>query len=328
MPGHAALPHESLLHASSQRFRFVLASSLSLLLPALLAGNVTVEQGAAQCQTGIRHVELTTTAETPPAQVCVSPGQAMLINFDGALVPGSMAIDGAERFAQAELGSSSLKLVPSEKLVPGERLRLTVRFQDSAAPTSATLFLVVHPAQAESLVDVHRQTRTVESYHQELRARDAQLRQLREENARLRVETTGPGGLAGLHTAGLLDDQAFRAMDSSASVRVPPTSALLSDGALLSFRAAGRVAVTMRLLNPEGSAPWTVKDARMVLVGRKGVELKVLKVWPTSPILPGKTLSMVVEAEVAGTYAQGPYTLQLWEAEGGRKAIIQGVMLP
>ncbi|ATB44656.1 DUF2381 family protein [Corallococcus macrosporus] len=306
------------------------APSFALLITALLMGTGTAsaERGTPPCQTGVRHIELPATAPAEPAQVCISPGQSTLINFDGALVPGSMTLEGEERFTQAEPGPSSLKLVPSEKLTAGERLRLTVRFQGSAAPSSATLLLVVHPAQAEPLVDIHRLTRTVESYHQELRAREAQLHQLREENHRLRAESAGPGGLAGLHAAGLLDDKAFMARDSTASVRVPPASALIPDGPLLSFRASNRVAVTMRLLNPEGAAPWVVQDARMALEGKKGVELKVLKVWPAAPIQPGKTLSIAVEAEASGPPLQGPFTLRLWEATGGRTAIIQGVMLP
>ncbi len=304
------------------------APSFTLLMTALLTGAAWAERASPPCQTGIRHIELPATAAAEPAQVCISPGETTLINFDGALAPGSMALEGAERFTQAEPGPSSLKLVPSEKLTAGERLRLTVRFQGNAAPSSATLLLIVHPAQADPLVDVHRLTRTVESYHQELRARDAQLHQLREENARLRAENGGPGGLAGLHAAGLLDNKSYMARDSTASVRVPSASALFLNGPVLSFRAGSRVAATMDLRTPEGTAPWLVQGARMTLEGKKGVELKVLKIWPTEPILPGKTLSIAVEAEAPGAPLQGPFTLRLWEASGGRTAIIQGVMLP
>lgn len=280
------------------------------------------------CQTGVQHVELPATATAENARVCVSHGQTTLINFDGALVPGSLALDGADRFTQVEPGPSSLKLVPSEKLAAGERLRLTVRFQDAAAPTNAVLLLVVHPAQATPLVDVHRLTRSVESFRQELGVRDEQLRQLQQENARLRSENAGPGGLAGLHVLGLLDEVAFRVRVDSKSARVSPTSALLLDGVVASFRAAGRVAVTMAFKNPEGAAPWTAQDAKVLLEDRKGAELKVLEVWPREPIPPGGTLTMVVEAELLDVKAQGPFTLRLWEAEGGRTAIVQGVMLP
>jgi uncharacterized protein (TIGR02268 family) len=306
----------------------VLAPQLALLLPVLMTGATSEEPGDAPCQTSVHHVELPAVATGEPARVCISPGQTTLINFDGALVPGSMTLDGADRFTQAEPGPSSLKLVPSEKLAAGERLRLTVRFKDTAAPTSAALLLVVHPAQAEPLVDVHRQTRTVESFRQELRARDEEVRQLQAENARLRAEGTSPGGLAGLHSLGLLNVDAYMARDSSKSANVSSTSALRLDGPVLSFRAGGRVAVTMRLVNPEGAVPWTAQDARIVLDGRKGLELKVLEVWPRGPIPSGSWLTVVVEAEVSGVNAQGPFTLRLWEAEGGRTAIIHGVMLP
>ncbi len=267
-------------------------------------------------------------APMEPIRVCISPGQTTLINFDGPLAPNSLALDGKERFTLAEPGPSSLKLVPSEKLAVGEQLRLTVRYLDAAAPTSAALMLVVHPAQATPLVDVHRQKRTVESFRQELGTRDEQLRQCQQEATRLRSESTGPKGLAGLHALGLLDDEAFKARDSSKSTSVSRASPLLLDGAVLSFRAAGRVAVTLRLRNPESAPPWTVQDAKAVLEDRKGVELRVLEVWPREPIPPGGTLKMVVEAELSDVTVQGPFTIRMWEAEGGRTAIVQGVMLP
>ncbi|WP_256445491.1 DUF2381 family protein [Pyxidicoccus parkwayensis] len=299
-----------------------------MLLPVLLTGSASTEPGSMQCQAGVQHVELLATASEAPTGVCISPGQTTLINFDGALVPASLALDGEDRFAQAEPGPSSLKLVPSEKLAAGERLRLTVRFQDAAAPTSAALLLVVHPVQATPLVDVHRQTRTVESFRQELGARDEQLRQLQQENARLRAESTGPKGLAGLHALGLLNEKAFGASTDWKSARAAPSSALVLDGAVASFRAGGRVAVKLFLRNPPNAAPWTAQGAKMVLEDRKGVELQVLEVWPREPIPPGRTLMMLVEAEAGDVSAQGPFTLRLWEAEGGRTAIIQGVMLP
>lgn len=281
------------------------------------------------CQTGVQHVELLATAAAEPPRVCVSPGQTTLVNFDGALVPGSLALDGEERFTQAESGPSSLKLMPSEKLAAGERLRLTVRFQDAAAPTSAALLLVVHPVQATPLVDVHRQTRTVESFRQELGTRDEQLRQCQQENTRLRAESAGPRGLAGLHALGLLRKETpFEARENSTSAQTSPASALRLEGVARSFRAAERVAVTMVLRNPEGALPWTAQSAKVVLEDRRGVELKVLEVWPREPIPPGLTLEVVVEAEAADASAQGPFTVRLWEANGGRMAIIQGVRLP
>ena len=304
------------------------APSLAFLLPLLLTSPNSAEPAPLLCQTGVHHVELPATAPIQPPPACISPGQTTLINFDGELVPGSLALESADRFTQVEPGTSSLKLVPSERLVVGEQLQMTVRFRDTAAPTSATLRLLVHPAHAAPLVDVHRQTRGVESFRQELRALEEKVRQLQEENVRLRAESSGPGGLTGLHALDLLDDKNYRARELSTSVKVSPTSALQLNGPMSSFRAAGRIAVKLRLLNPEGAAPWTVQDASLALEPRKGVELKVLEVWPREPIPPGRWLSLVVEAEVSGVDSQGPFTLRLWDAEGGRAVIIHGVMLP
>lgn len=87
--------------------------------------------------------------------MCISPGQTTAFSFDSQLAPGSVSVEEAERFTKVEPGPSTLKLVPSEKVPIGRQLRVTVRFADGAAPSSAAFVLVAHAAQSASLVEVH-----------------------------------------------------------------------------------------------------------------------------------------------------------------------------
>ncbi|WP_164015787.1 DUF2381 family protein [Pyxidicoccus trucidator] len=298
-----------------------------LLVPLLLAGPDPTGLKSAPCQMGVRHVELPALPLEAPVQVCISSGQPTLINFDGALAPGSVGLEGEGRFALVDAARSTLKLVPSEKMVPGERFRLTVRFDDTAAPASATLLLVVHAAQAEPLVNVYRQTRTAESFRQQLQAKEEEVRRCQEDNARLRAERPGPGGLAGLLALDLTGDTGVAAEDIGERITRHPSSAL-EWARVHSYRAATRVAVRLHLANPAGAAAWAAEGASLVLAGRQGVELKVLAVWQQAPIAGGGTDKVVVEAEAPVTEMRGPFILKLWEAGGTRPVTLGGVTFP
>jgi uncharacterized protein (TIGR02268 family) len=260
--------------------------------------------------------------------VCISPGQTTFISFDADLAPGSLTLDGAERFSKVEPGPSAVKLVPSERVALGEPVRLTVRFRDGAAPASATLLLVAHAAQAAPLVEVHREARTVESYQQELRAKEEEARQLREEVARLRAERGGPGGLSGLFASRLLGDTGIPSEVITQRVTRNPANALRLERAR-SYRASGRVAVRLLLAHPEGAAPWTAQGAALTPEGRRGAALRVLSVWQAEPIAPGpEGGDVVVEVEATEEEARGAFTLKLWEAAGVRTVTVGGVTFP
>ncbi len=220
-----------------------MSSVLPAVLLALLAGPAVGQPSPAPCRAGVVHVELPAAPTGEPPPVCISSGQTTFINFDADLAPGSLTLDGAERFSKVEPGPSAVKLVPSERVALGEPLRLTVRFRDGAAPASATLLFVAHAAQAAPLVEVHREARTVESYQQELRAKEEEARQLREELARLRAEHGGPGGLPGLFASGLMGDTGIPAEVITKGVTGHPTNALRLEYAF-NYR-----------------APWRARDA-------------------------------------------------------------------
>lgn len=294
----------------------------------VLSGPADSQPGAITCDTGVRHIEVPAVPRGALATVCVSPGWPTLFSFDVELATDSLSLEGRDAFSLVEHGRSTLKLVPSEKLTAGKRLPMTVRFKDSAAPTSAAFMLVVQAAQAEPLVNVYRQVRSAESYEQELAETKAKVRQLTEENVQLRVERSGPGGLAGLRVSGLIRRGGVESRDITKSVTPAATNAFATRK-VTAYRATGRVAVDASLQLPEGVPAWRPESATLTLQGKKGVELKVVTLWPLEPDAPGEHRSSVfVEAETGPDEVVGTFTLKLWEAGGARTVTLRGITFP
>jgi len=263
------------------------------------------------------------------ATICISPGQATTLNFDSDFMRESLTLESREHFATVHISESTVKLVPSEKLVPGEKLKLTVRFKDDDAPTGAALYLVAHAVQAATHVEVHREKRTVESYERELREKEAALQQCRADNEQLRTERSGPGGLTALLDSGIIGSEGIASQDISRSVSRHPSDALATPLAE-SYRSAMRVAVKLTMLNPSDAPPWKPENATLTLRGKRGVELKVLSVWPPQPIEPGLLgqKNVIVEAEATPDVETGTFTLKLWDASGSRAVTISGITFP
>ncbi|WP_163995909.1 DUF2381 family protein [Pyxidicoccus caerfyrddinensis] len=299
-----------------------------LLALMLLDGSSAAKPGAAACQTGVQHVELPAVPTDNIPTVCISPGQGTTFSFDSDFTRESLALDGAENFTKVDAAQSTVKLVPSEKLVPGERLKLTVRFRDDEAPAGAALQLVVHAVQAATHVEVHREKRTVESCQRELREKDAALQQCRADNERLRTERSGPGGIVALRASGLMDSDGVVASLITKSVTEAATNALRASG-VTAYRAAMRVAVEVFLVVLEDAPPWKPESATLTLQGTRGVELKVLTVWLSEPMVPGSMgISVFVEADAPADAPAGPFTLKLWDASGARTVTISGITFP
>ncbi|MBZ4416096.1 DUF2381 family protein [Myxococcus sp. RHSTA-1-4] len=294
----------------------------------VLSGSAPTQPDADTCDTGMRHVELPAVPQGETPTVCISPGRATLFNFDTDLIPGSVTVEGSDRFTKVEPGPSTLKLIPSVKVAAGERLRLTVTFQDNAAPTSAAITLVVQAAQAAPLVNVYRQARSAESYEQELAETKAKVRQLTEENTRLRVERDGPGGLTELLASGVMDRKGVPSHDITKSITETATNAF-PVSRVTAYRSAARVVVEVFLKVPEGTPPWKPENATLTLQGRKGAELKVVTRWSPEPIAPlvfGGGVS--VEAEATPDVTAGTFTLRLWDTSGARTVTINGIRFP
>jgi uncharacterized protein (TIGR02268 family) len=303
----------------------VLALPPAILLVLVLSGPVAAAPEAVTCSGGVRHIELPAEPSGELLTTCISPGRTTLFSFDAELLPESLSLEGSDDFARVEVGPSTLKLMPSEKLSAGARRRVRVSFKDGAAPRSAVFVLAVQAAQADPLVNVYRQARSVESYQQELAELEAEARRCREENTQLRGEKTGPGGLVGLRAAGIMDASGVASRDIFTSVAQASASVLKVLEAKM-YRSTQRVAVEVLLSVPEEASAWVPEGASLTLQGKKGVELKVLKLWSPAPSEPErKGRRVFVEAEAPAGTVTGPFTLKLWDASGARTVTLTGV---
>jgi uncharacterized protein (TIGR02268 family) len=284
------------------------------------------------CETGTRYVELEADAPNSAQEVCIHLGRSTSFLFDSKLARVELA--GRKRFRVME-GDDGFTLVLMEALPDGERVPVTVYFQDGAAPASATFHLVVHPSQVEGQVEVTRHPRTIASYQQGEQQARAEAQQCREEKARVQAECGGQGGLTGLIAHGLMGEGGVPSKNIGEDLTPHPGNTLHAVKAR-SYRSdterregqqkVVRLAVALELQN-NGKTPWTPVGA--VLMGPQHVELKVLSVWPLEPIPSEQKRRIVVEMETTEGEALGTFTLKLW-GEGGssRGELFDGVTFP
>ncbi|QRK10564.1 DUF2381 family protein [Archangium violaceum] len=83
------------------------------------------------------------------SEVCVRPDEPTAFVFDSRLAAGAVEFQPEGRLADWAQGKESLTLhvIPRGDYLPGERVKVTVRFADGAAPENATFWLVGHAAQ-------------------------------------------------------------------------------------------------------------------------------------------------------------------------------------
>ncbi|OJT16429.1 hypothetical protein BO221_50415 [Archangium sp. Cb G35] len=304
-------------------------SSTALIGLALLAAPVDATERATLpiCETGTRYIELTADAPSKMPEVCIRPELSLTLFFDAELA--RVEVEGRERFRRVKVVDDTLTLVASEALHDGERVQVTVYFQDGAAPTSATFVLVVHPSQAERQVEVSRRERTMASLRQGEQQARAEAQQCREEKARLQAECHGQLGLTGFIVNGWLGKKGVVARWLKDVTSRPGDSLIASN--VVSYRAVGpegrgRVAVEVILFN-RGTVTWTPTGA--ALVGSKREELTGLTVQSLEPIPPGRSQRIVVELDAAENEARGSYTLKLWAGEAGAGGVnLDGVTFP
>ncbi|NOK05927.1 MULTISPECIES: DUF2381 family protein [unclassified Myxococcus] len=300
----------------------------AVLLFLLLAGEGTAlaQSPASTVGLSLRRIELVSDDAEPAVEVAVSPGLSTVFLFDSEVSREGLTLEGRERFVMVDAGLTTLRLIPSEKISAGERLKLTVRFQDGAAPASATFVLVAHPARSEAQVEVYRRKRSVETYQEEVRQARIEAEKCKEENERLRAERSAPDGLTGLISTAVLSKRGVDFRDLAEGVTQAPGGAAAKQY-VYAYRAARRVAVEVTLKSGGDAQPWTAVGA--MLRGKANEELKVLQVWQSGPIAPGAdTQRVVVEAEAASESPRGPFTLKLWDADGRRTVTLGNVTFP
>ena len=305
-----------------------LLSFVLLAAPAAVNGHSSLPV----CESGTRQLELTADTPRTAHEVCIHPGLSSSFLFNVKLA--RVELPGRERFRVIQ-DETGFTLMPTRALKDGERVRMTVHFQDGAALASVTFALVVHPAEGERQVEVLLQPRTVASYREGEQRALEQVQQCHQEKARLQTQCAGQVGLRGLFAQGLLGEEGVPSKDIQKSLSARSGNTLTLSKAH-SYRAdtertegghkVVRLAVVQKLHN-NGKTPWTPAGA--VLVGPRGEEWKALGVWPLEPIAPGRFRLVVVEVETTEERARGTFTLKLWSQEGGGQIeFFEGVTFP
>jgi len=309
-------------------------SSAALLSSVLLATPLDAHAHAPlpTCASGTRNLDLMVGQPQQTHEVCIRPGRSSSFFFNAKLA--RVEVPGRERF-QVIQDETGFTLMATQALPDGERVPVTVSFQDGTSPASDTFMLVVHPSEAEQQVVVTRHQRTVAAYREGEQRALEEVRQCRWENARLQVECTAQVGLTPLLSLKLMGETGVPSKDLRQGLSTRSGNTLISTRAHSYRSDTGRVeggqmlvrlAVEQELRNT-GDTPWTLAGA--VLVGPRGEEWKALAVWPLEPIAPGKTQRVVVEVEAPEDEARGTFTLKLWSQQGGDRAeLFEGMTFP
>jgi uncharacterized protein (TIGR02268 family) len=191
--------------------------------------------------------------------VCASADETTTFVFDSRVAVGAVEFQPVGRLADWALGQEGLSLhvIPKGDYLPGERVKVTVRFADGAAPESASFLLVGHAAKGTRRAYVFRQPRPPDVCEKERDEAQAEARQCQEDKARLLAERQEPGGLMGvawLEGAGVVASNKIRSQ-----VRERPANALgLEVAWSYSYTPTGEsrpasVAVRLGLLNTTAS---------------------------------------------------------------------------
>ena len=313
----------------------MLALSPAALLPFVLLTTpleASAHAPVPTCASGTRQLELMAGLPEETHEVCIRPGRSTSFFFDTKLA--RVELPGHERFRVIQ-DETGFALMATRALPDGERVPVTVFFEDGRAPARATFVLVVHPSEVEHEVLVTRQERTLASYREGEQRALEEVRQCRREQVRLQIECTAQVGLTPLLSQELMGETGVPSKNLDNRVSERPGNTLTSikarsyrsdTGREEGGRKRVRLAVEQELHNT-GDTPWTLAGA--VLVGPQGEEWKALAMWPLEPIPPEKRQRVVVEVEAPEETARGSFSLKLWSQEGGGGAeFFDGVTFP
>jgi uncharacterized protein (TIGR02268 family) len=300
------------------------APAVLLALGLLVTGSEARAQPAA-CQTAVRRIELAAGTLSPP-ELCISPGLSTTLLFDRALARDGVVLEGRERFQRVEAAGSMLVLVPSEKLEPGQRLQLKVRFTGTEAPESASFVLVVHADQAERQVEISRAPSGAGSCQTELQRKQEELQRCVAQAERLPPRPERRASLAELILEGGLDTRLLPSVRFNRRELTSASAAQLEAGGVTVYRSVTRLVVLVKVEGPDGMAPWRAVGA--TFRGPWGEALQPL--WVVQPkLLESGTQGKVwVEAELPPEGSRGTFTLELWEEGQARTLTVPGLRAP
>ncbi|WP_163990952.1 DUF2381 family protein [Pyxidicoccus caerfyrddinensis] len=283
------------------------------LLTLLLTSAATAQQLPAPL---LRQRSVTLPASTQDATVRVARGTLTTLTFDSALAPKGVQLAGRDtHFERVVIEERTLILKPKVALAPSERLLLTVRFADSAAPQEATFELVPGEGEVDAAVEVVRRARNADALEAALATVQAQFAALQ---ARCGDSEPESAVLAGWLT------EDIRATLFNAEVPPGNASGLRLEGGA-GYRTRKWALVVVQLSNGPAARRWTLGEVR--LTSAHGAPVKVLSARVDRPHLaPGEEGLLLVRTEAPWWDLGEKFRLELKDKEGGRLLPLSGVV--
>jgi uncharacterized protein (TIGR02268 family) len=297
-------------------------SSVVLLALLVLVTASVARAEPSPCQNPVRRVELAMSPSSLPV-LCISPGLSTTLKFDQELSKDAVELEGRERFQKVDATGTVLILVPSEKLVPGERLRLKVRFTEAGTPASTAFVLVVYRDQADRLVEIFPPP-APGTCQADLQRKEEELQRCLDERASPSSQPLAT--LAGLMMETAIDPRLVTSRDvTSPSLLLVPAEGVGVTRVVL-HRALSRFVVEVHVINTSPEKPWMAAGA--TLLGRSGEKLESFPVLQSQPLEPGDLGQVWVEAPVPAVGVIGPFMLEVWDSERTRSFTLKGLRMP
>ncbi|KFA93727.1 hypothetical protein Q664_07470 [Archangium violaceum Cb vi76] len=247
----------------------------------------------------------------------------MMTGFLFDTIPGSWELQEEVRFVEVLRGQRGISFVPPKDMMPGERLRLTVRFGAAASQEVITFFLVAHRGQATRQVEVYRDRRPQESYQQEAQEERAKNQQLRNENQLLRTQLERVQGLRSLIANTIVGRSGVQTLELPVDKINIPAGAVFFDSAT-SYRADKTAVVEMWLRN-SSSAPW--KTIRASLLTTNDEEVPGIQFLQVDTVAPTMRQAVYLEVNAGRKKLQGEFKVVLWD-ETSRVITLPRVRFP
>jgi uncharacterized protein (TIGR02268 family) len=298
-----------------------LAPSLVLFL---LVGASSARAQPRACEAELRRIVLEA-GQASPVEVCISPGLSTTWLFDAPLAADGVLLEGRDRFQWMEAAGRLLVLVPSERLEPGARLRLEVRFAPGEALAGASFVLVAHRDQAERQVEVARRRPPPAPLQAELQRKELELQQCRDRQGPAALEASAPVSLGRLLVARVFPLENLQRRNLAVErLMQPPGEVQVERGAL--FRLKSRLVARLHLESTGGTSPWALEGAE--LLGASGDVHRALWFQQETALLPGGFATVWVEWELPSKSLLEPHTLRLWDMGKARTVTLRELTLP
>lgn len=285
------------------------------LLTLLLTGVAAAQQASPPPL--LRQKSLTLPASGQDSAVRIGRGTLTTFTFDSALAPKGVQLAGRDtHFERVVVEENTLTLKPRVELAPGERLVLTVRFADDAAPREAVFDLVPGVGEVDTQVEVVRRVLGGDALKAEVARLQAQLAAMQ--------GLCGDGGPESAVLAGwLTEDIRVRPFTASGP---PGNTRGLDVVRAVGYRARKWAMAAIELSNAPGARRWALGEVR--LLSTRGAPVKVLSARVSKPHLePGETVLLLVRTEAPWWGLDEELHLELKDKERGHPLLLSNVFL-